>query len=400
MPIEINNINTVDDALHDLSALTVSHVFEVDNGRTDDYVPNGSKDFPYKTIQDAYDAIPDGTSASNIYIIRAKLGLPYTGDITISKDFITVVGDGGITGAGYTGNVISTSKHLTLKSINITDGSTFTQIGVGDFLLEFKDCHMGGVLTVTATGTTDQKENSYLQVTGDDNLWMGMTINITGILGFAGMTGGAYVGNTVTITDSYFCPGCSCVDSNVTNLEAGSITELFSMYAVRNTINLKSGATLYTDITAMADMDNILNVSAGSTLYCCSDKPILGAFERIASAAKGDLFYLNASGTLTRLPVGTSGQTLKVSSAGIPEWGAAQTSDTLSLTVEGWSESSQTITATGVTATNIAIVAPTPEDTDNYTDAGIRCTAQGTDELTFTCESTPAEAISVNVVIL
>jgi hypothetical protein len=257
----------------ELSALKTGHILEVDNGRTDDYVPNGSEEFPYKGVQTAHDAIPSGTSASNIYIIRPKLGLPYTGNLTLTKDFISIVGNGGITGAGYTGAVASTSKHLALAGINITNSSSITQSGAGHFLLEFKDCHMGGTLTVTATGTTAEKQDSYIQVTGDDNLWMGVTINITGIQGFAGMTGGAYVGNTITVTDSYFCPGCSCVDSNVVNLEAGSVTEFFSMYAVRNEIHLKAGATLYADITALANMGNTLYMEGG-TLIRCSDAQV------------------------------------------------------------------------------------------------------------------------------
>jgi hypothetical protein len=44
------------------------------------------------------------------------------------------------------------------------------------------------------------------------------------------------------------------------------------------------------------------------------------SFETVPSAATGDIFYLNATGDLARLPIGTEGQVLAVSSAGIPEW--------------------------------------------------------------------------------
>jgi len=139
----------------------------------------------------------------------------------------------------------------------------------------------GATLNVTATGTTAEKNDSYIQVTGDDSLWQNNTINITGIKGFAGLTGGAYVSNTVTVTDSYFCPGCSCVDSNTVNLETGSVAEFFSMYAVRNTINLKTGATLYADITSLvggsdASIDNTLN-NTGGTLVRASDSQVRSA---------------------------------------------------------------------------------------------------------------------------
>jgi len=296
-----------------------SHTLYVDNSRIDTYTPDGSISKPYKDVQSAHDAVPSGTSSSNIYIISVKLGLPYTGDLNITKDFITILGDGGITGAGYHGTVTSTSKHLTLKSVNITSGSVVNQSGAGHFLLEIKDCHMGGTLNVTAIGTDAEKNDSYIQVTGDDNLWMDMIINITGIRGFAGMTGGAYIGNTVTITDSYFCPGCSCVDSNVVNLETDSESEFLSMYAVRNTINLKTDATLYADITALANLNNTLN-NTGGTLIRVSDAQVQAGVASTTGATTGSLFYKNALGNLVSLGIGTIGQTLK-SDGTIPYWG-------------------------------------------------------------------------------
>ena len=72
---------------------------------------------------------------------------------------------------------------------------------------------------------------------------------------------------------------------------------------------------------------------------------------------------------------------------------------TASLTVAGWSGSSQTVSVAGVTATNIVWVAPAPESQDAYGSAGIRATAQGEGTLTFTCTEAPTEAITVNVVI-
>lgn len=76
------------------------------------------------------------------------------------------------------------------------------------------------------------------------------------------------------------------------------------------------------------------------------------------------------------------------------------TKATVSLTVAGWSSNAQTVSVTGVTASNTVFVAPAPASHDNYGAAGIRCTAQAAGTLTFTCTKTPTEAISVNVVIL
>ena len=70
------------------------------------------------------------------------------------------------------------------------------------------------------------------------------------------------------------------------------------------------------------------------------------------------------------------------------------------LTVAGWSSNTQTVTVTGVTATNTVFVSPAPASASDYASAGIICTAQGTDSLTFTCTTVPSNAITVNVVIM
>ena len=72
---------------------------------------------------------------------------------------------------------------------------------------------------------------------------------------------------------------------------------------------------------------------------------------------------------------------------------------TASLTVAGWSSDSQTVTVTGVTASNTVIVSPAPADMSKYIDAEIVCTAQTSNKLTFTATTTPTSAITVNVVI-
>lgn len=73
---------------------------------------------------------------------------------------------------------------------------------------------------------------------------------------------------------------------------------------------------------------------------------------------------------------------------------------TITLAVASWSSSSQSVTATGVTASNTVIISPAPTSIDDYAAAGIKCTAQAANSLTFTCATTPIVAISVNVVAI
>lgn len=79
------------------------------------------------------------------------------------------------------------------------------------------------------------------------------------------------------------------------------------------------------------------------------------------------------------------------------------TAITGTLAADGWSTSegviSQTITANGVTATNTVIVSPAPSSINDYADSGIVCTTQATNSLTFTCETQPTSAVTVNIVI-
>ena len=70
------------------------------------------------------------------------------------------------------------------------------------------------------------------------------------------------------------------------------------------------------------------------------------------------------------------------------------------LTVAGWSDNSQTITVEGVTASNNVCIDASNESYEAYAEAGVRCTAQAANSLTFTCKRVPEEALTVNIVIL
>ncbi|HWP80342.1 MAG TPA: hypothetical protein VN446_06825 [Candidatus Acidoferrum sp.] len=100
----------------------------------------------------------------------------------------------------------------------------------------------------------------------------------------------------------------------------------------------------------------------------------------------------------------TAGSTKMVTSGGVftalTAKQAAAVTLTATLTAAGWSGGTQTVTASGVTATNTVFVAPAPADQETYTEAGVRCTAQGANTLTFACETAPAGDIDVGVVIL
>ena len=126
----------------------------------------------------------------------------------------------------------------------------------------------------------------------------------------------------------------------------------------------------------------------------------------------GNFEIMSADGTIptdrfTTTPVadGTYVPTLTISSGtATRSWaapgGGGAIPATATLAVADWSNNSQTVNVTGVTASNNVIVAAAPASQSDYTTAGILCTAQGAGTLTFTCTTTPSSAITVNVLII
>lgn len=78
------------------------------------------------------------------------------------------------------------------------------------------------------------------------------------------------------------------------------------------------------------------------------------------------------------------------------------TSVTVTLTTSGWSSNTQTVTVSGVSATETAqLITPTPAIASQsaYYEAGIMCTGQAANSLTFTCQTVPTSNLTVYVVI-
>ena len=121
----------------------------------------------------------------------------------------------------------------------------------------------------------------------------------------------------------------------------------------------------------------------------------IGAAAASHSHAAGDI----TSGTLPIARGGTGATTATAARSALGAQ-AAVVKKTGSLTVAGWSSKKQTISVAGVTASNCVIVAPAPASQEAYVAAGVKCTTQASGKLTFTCQSVPTAALTVNVAIL
>lgn len=70
---------------------------------------------------------------------------------------------------------------------------------------------------------------------------------------------------------------------------------------------------------------------------------------------------------------------------------------TVTLTSADWVDNTQNVNVVGMNDTKSVIVQANEETKDIYTSAGIKCTAQSTNQLTFTCDSVPNSDIKVDI---
>ena len=101
---------------------------------------------------------------------------------------------------------------------------------------------------------------------------------------------------------------------------------------------------------------------------------------------------------------GTEGQFVGFDSSGAAVSVSAPTPvyRTVTLTTSAWASNTQTVTVSGVLADETAqLIQPMPAIASQsaYYAAGILCTGQAANSLTFTCTETPTENLTVYVVI-
>lgn len=119
--------------------------------------------------------------------------------------------------------------------------------------------------------------------------------------------------------------------------------------------------------------------------------------------AKG-LFYQKPSGGIPKTDLASAVQASlgKADSAIQDISGKADkpTTTTVTIATSDWSSLSCTKSVSGMTASKIVLVSPAPSSFTAYTDAGVRCSAQGSGTLTFSCDTVPSSSVTVNILIL
>lgn len=122
------------------------------------------------------------------------------------------------------------------------------------------------------------------------------------------------------------------------------------------------------------------------------------------------VYYEGAKG-IPPAPISASYQKSTTSSAEAEEkykkkvltiggWKNPYTTPTVTLTVAGWENNTQTVSLSSVSTVSVVIVSPAPASNDAYARAGVLCTTQSSGSLTFSCTTPPTDALTVNVLVL
>lgn len=173
------------------------------------------------------------------------------------------------------------------------------------------------------------------------------------------------------------------------------------------TSTVTSGPQLGSSTTTYLTNAGTWTTPVGTNGHSHGDITSAGDITATATIASGDRIIINDESaskiTNSSITFGTTTTTF-LSNAGTwltPAKGNTATTKTASLAVASWNTTNKTISVTvsGVTASNLVEVSPAPASWAVASAAGVYCSAQAANSLTFTCSSIPTAAITVNVVI-
>ena len=271
-----------------------------------------------------------------------------------------------------------------------------------------------------ATYTVDKIEyNSNVYVLQDSG-----ALQLTG----GSVTGPVTFGDTITVDDATL--GTMVVNGNASftnNIQANTINGVtvgnspkFTDTKVTQTeISTSSRPNAYLrllfaseeitgTVTAGISYINWLSYNPDANELSLSGSGTISATNILGSSIVGDTLTLSSGspnwyeGTLTATGITTNRSYNlpdKTGTIALTSDIVTHTTATATLTTT-WTSNQQSVTVSGVTASNTVIVTPAPASYDAYCAAGIYCSAQAANSLTFKCEEAPSSSLTVNILIV
>lgn len=154
--------------------------------------------------------------------------------------------------------------------------------------------------------------------------------------------------------------------------------------------DVPSGAKFTDTNTWRGIQNNLTSTSTSDSLSAAQGKVLNDKFASYVPTSRtvnGKALSANISLTASDVGAAASGHTHNKTA-------------TATLSASKWSNKTQSVSVSGVTASNTVIVSAAPSSHTNYCEASIYCSAQGSGTLTFTCDTVPTADITANIVIL
>jgi hypothetical protein len=235
----------------DLSLISqATNVLYVDNKRTDTYTEVGTYNLPFKTIQAALDSITGGTAASR-FCIKIATGNPYTENLTISKNYITLEGYGDTI---LTGNLTfeTTAVYVKFRYLKLNGNATGAYTNA--FVLDVCDCNTDEnkdwVFSCTVGG-------AFIQIYGQSTMWFA-DVDFTNITGVVANQGGYFEGTySFNACRGEFIGFENC--DGIVNINAGSEIYVGAAMCIGTTVNVAEGATLHIDAVSASRLATLNN---------------------------------------------------------------------------------------------------------------------------------------------
>lgn len=82
------------------------------------------------------------------------------------------------------------------------------------------------------------------------------------------------------------------------------------------------------------------------------------------------------------------------------EWSDVAITGEVTLSANGWTNNSQTVSAPGVTSDNVVIISPVYASQWEYNLSGVGASSQGSGTLTFNARKTPTSSLTVNYMVI
>lgn len=367
--------------------------------------------------------IPDGTTydlrdSRCVAATSSSLGLvqPDNSTITINANgVISASGGGGGTQTTWWGT--SSTAARTAEKVVVCEGFSLAKGAVISVLFSTANTAAAPTLNVNSTGakrvyvgtslpnsttnTLKWSANTILTFAYDGTYFRylsartpGGTISPDGAGSWYGTSSSAATSSykDTTIANFRLTPGAR-VTVSFTNANT------YTSGVLSLNVNSTGDKQIYVD-GAKTSTTNTLLWDAGETLtfvYSGSYYYFVGRSKASGGGSTVAVTQVQTSGTeIARISVdGTSTSIYAPSGGG----SASYTTTTATLTVAGWSNNTQTVSVSSVTATSDIIIAAAPANISAYAAAGIYCSAQAAGSLTFTCSSAPTNAITVNLMI-